>query len=192
VEPVVTRTRPTDVDAQVRDLLDRGQASTAASVLLDKLGADVFGFLVGVLGDTRRARAAYAGLVARVTAELPAFRGKCSSRVWLYSLARRELDDRRTRAKRAEPTRSGDTGVWRQAGMLAVIGAVRRALSEEERELLILRVDRLLDWQSLAITQLGEAAARAAIAREANTLRRRLDTLLERIESLTALHLRLT
>jgi uncharacterized protein involved in propanediol utilization len=76
--------------------------------------------------------------------------------------------------------------------MLAVIGAVRRALSEEERELLILRVDRLLDWQSLAITQLGEAAARAAIAREANTLRRRLDTLLERIESLTALHLRLT
>ncbi len=182
-------TRPipvSELERRVRALLDRGDIAAAADLLLGEYGADVFGFLVGVLEDKRMARAMYGGVVERVTAELSAFQWKCSPRVWLYSLARRELNQRR-----AAPRSIADTEVWRHAGLVTVIGAVRRALTEEERELLILRVDRLLDWYSLAITQLGETAVFTVIVSEARLLRRRIEALRERIESLTALHLRL-
>jgi hypothetical protein len=181
----------TEVDSRVRELIDRGDVSAAAALFLDKYGPDVFGFLSGVLEDTRVARATYKGFVKRVSAELPAFQWKCSPRVWLYYLARRELEARRSSATRSESKQVGETEVWRDAGLIKVIGAVRRTLSEEERELLILRVDRLLDWYSLAITRLGETAMFAAIVTEARVLRKRIERLLERIESLTTVHLRL-
>jgi hypothetical protein len=124
-----------------------------------------------------------------VAAELAGFQWNWSAQIWLYSLAHRELDGRRNHTPREIGEHELDTEVWRHAGLSAVIKAVRRTLTEEERELLILRIDRKLDWHSLAATRLGESVSASAIESEARLLRARMESLLERIERMTEQHL---
>jgi len=177
----------TTLDTHIRELLERGELAGAVSALLDAHGADVFGFVLGVLDNARRARVAYAGVAKHVSTELEHFQWKCSPKVWLYSLAHRELAGRRTHVEPDETKRVAAGEIRR---LLGVIEAVRSGLTEEERELLILRLDRQLDWHTLAIIQLGETATETAIAQEARGLRERIEGLLERLESVIQLHLR--
>jgi DNA-directed RNA polymerase specialized sigma24 family protein len=168
----------------------------AARHALDTYGAEVFGFLIGVLGDDALARVVYADVCQRVSSEIESFGRQCSLRTWLYALCRRELRDRRLRGKRApehterDADAPADTNPRRRAGVTGAIAAVRQALSEEERELLILRIDRRLGLDDLALTEIGHDASPFALAGERQALRVRLDDLLERVERLTAQHVR--
>src|SRR5262245_27869934 len=123
-----------DVDARVRALLEQEDSAGAAALLLSTYGADLFGFLIGVLEDVRAARRVYMTICESVAHRLATFQWRCPPRVWLYSLARRELRDRRERKAGATTSDAVPaTDVWRRADIATVIAAVRRALSEEER-----------------------------------------------------------
>jgi RNA polymerase sigma-70 factor (ECF subfamily) len=58
---------------------------------------------------------------------------------------------------------------------------LRRTLSPEDRDLLVLRLDRGLDWRAIAVTQLGENAPEHALMVEAEKLRRRLSEIRVRV-----------
>jgi hypothetical protein len=76
----------------------------------------------------------------------------------------------------------------RRTELTGAIAAIRHALTEEEREILILHVDRRLDWDDLAVTSLGEDASRADVSSEAKFLRERMNAILERVERVAVQH----
>jgi len=55
-------------------------------------------------------------------------------------------------------------------------------LLEEDRELLVLGIDRKFEWRDLALTALGEDAGRAAVAREVESLQMRMDLILQAVK----------
>jgi len=187
--PVLRPNPLSEFDARVRELVERHDVTAAVELLLEVHGPDLFGLLAGVLEDGSGARATYRAVAKRVAEELASFQWNWSAKIWLYSLAHRELHGRRAQTTGLRVERELDTEVWRNAGLSAVIKAVRRTLTEEERELLILRVDRKLDWHSLAATRLGGAASPSAIEGEARLLRARMKGLFDRVERLTEQHL---
>jgi DNA-directed RNA polymerase specialized sigma24 family protein len=173
---------PTQSDQVIRAHLAEGDVQGAVRLSMDSLGPEIFGFLVAVLGDADVSAKVYADVGQRIASELAEFRWKCPLRTWMYWIACRELQDRR---RRKGPNATSvvatpdpvDTNSSRPTGA----AQLRRNLSEEDRELLILRVDRRFDLSEVAVARLGESASPDAVARESQSLRRRMDKIVEEI-----------
>ena len=97
---------------------------------------------------------------------LESFRWQCTLRTWVYVLARSALartlrsphlrGERRERLSRvsrmsalADQIRS-ETAPWKRTEVKDAIRALREQLSDEERELLALRIDRKMSWDDIA------------------------------------------
>jgi DNA-directed RNA polymerase specialized sigma24 family protein len=176
----------TDATARVRAHLTEGDVAAAAHATFAAFGAELFGFLIGVLDDVAAARAVYVEIGERVARDLGAFEWQCCLRTWLYVVSRRALRDRRTRV--------GGDGAAVNASYSAVslsrrrvraphtILRIRRSLTEAERELLILRVDRRLTWDEIALTALGEGATSDALVAESRRAREHVGEIVRRLE----------
>jgi hypothetical protein len=158
----------------------------AAQAALEPHGAGLFGFFITALDDRGSAREAYAALRQHVANEIGDFEGRCSLRAWLYGMARRELKDRRARKPRGRGANVSTLMRVRTEDLHSAVATIRRTLTEEERELFILKVDRGFDWLELAFTSLGEHAEPASLAAEARNLRRRVEVICARVERLAA------
>ena len=178
---------------RVKNLLAEAQIEGAAQTALDAYGAEIFGFLIGVLQDFASARKVYAVVSQRAAGEIATFAWHTSLRVWLYGLARAALSDRRERARAIAPPHAETlaTVSRRPIGVTRAIAALRRELTEEERELLILRIDRGLDWTQLATTTLREGAPADEISRETRDLQARMAVLLDRVKQAASRHRRI-
>lgn len=169
-------------ERDVRAAIAAGAVAGAASDVLRAYEAEVFGFLLGVLDDPEAARDVYLGVAERVATEIGRFAWRCPLRTWLYSIAHQELARPRRSpaatpggAERSVPLPDPTSTLsFRSTGLRAAIATLRRRLFPEDRELLILSIDRGLSLQALAVTQLGEGASRAEIRRESIRLRARL------------------
>ena len=64
------------------------------------------------------------------------------------------------------------------------VRALRASLSDGERELLLLRVDRGLDWRDIAHLQLPEGAPNEDLTRHAAALRKRFERTTGRLRAL--------
>jgi hypothetical protein len=75
----------------IRAKVHAGDVLTAASDAARLYGAEIFGFLAGIIdGHTARGEV-YAGVLQSVAEEISAFEWHCSLRTWMYARARREL-----------------------------------------------------------------------------------------------------
>ena len=184
-----------ELDGRVRSLLAVGDTSAAATVVLRELGPEVLGFLSGVLGDAD-ADEVYSALSERLWKSLKGFEGRCSLRTWTYVLARREITRFRKGMRRhaegrvplselqdelAVPkTRTRSAAVTDKQRMLT---ALRDELPIEDRTLLILRVDRRLSFDeiALAFSDTPETFAEDDRRREAARLRKRFQLVKERL-----------
>ena len=93
---------------------------------------------------------------------LPTFRWECSVRTWMYTLTKRALIRHRKRAAerphRRQELGSFDaverarsrTAPWLRTEVKDAFTRLREGLEEEERELLVLRVDRGMPWEEIA------------------------------------------
>lgn len=134
--------------------------------LLRAYGAEVFGFLVAIVGR-RCARATYDAMTTRLSRAT--FEGTCAPRIWMYALAREEL--RRRKRKEIAPHVVVRVGPYRDP---CVDGsAILRRLPLDDRALLVLRVDRRWSWREIAMTTLGVRAKAARIGEEIARLRHR-------------------
>jgi len=174
----------TDVVDELRRLLDQRDLTGAASLALETYGAEVYGFLVNELhGD---AADVFSAVSERFWRGLGAFEGRCSVRTWLYVLARNAASEWRKSPRNRRDLHTGiseldaivtrvrtHTEPWRRSEVKDQIRALRDALPDEDRMLLILRVDRELEWDDVARVMLDVEAREAAIARESARLRKR-------------------
>jgi RNA polymerase sigma-70 factor, ECF subfamily len=184
-----------EFDERVRSLLAVGETGAAATLALREFGPEILGFLSGVLGDAD-ADEVFAGLSERLWRSLKGFEGRCSLRTWTYVLARHELGRFRKDMRRYV---EGRVPISELEEVLAVVRtrsrstlasarrerltALRDELPVEDRTLLILRVDRNLPWDeiALAFADTPEAFGEKAKKREAARLRKRFQLIKERL-----------
>jgi RNA polymerase sigma-70 factor (ECF subfamily) len=196
------------LEREVRSLCERGDHTAAATLAIRGYGPELLGFLVAVLGAAQRAGGdldateCFSELCEVLWRRMPSFAWESSLRTWAYAVARNVARTRRRdAARRGRRVAGGDSvleGVaqavrtetlsYLRTEKRSRLVALRDRLAEEDRMLLILRVDRKLEWNELARV-LGSAPGQdapdsTAIAREAARLRKRFQLVKDRLREI--------
>ncbi|WP_437819896.1 RNA polymerase sigma factor [Sorangium sp. So ce1078] len=188
---------PTDIDTAVRDLCAAGRLDAATTRILEELGPEVYGFLCAMRSSEADAKDAFSLFSEQLWRSLPRFAGKCSVRSWAYLLARHALTDAaRANAHRHEAVSLGfaediaaavrtATRSWLRTERADKLRALREQLSPEEQILLVLRIDRGLEWNDVARALLPIEPEPSAkdLERESAKLRKRFETLRKRLRA---------
>jgi RNA polymerase sigma-70 factor, ECF subfamily len=183
-------------ESRIRKVWETGNLSGATTLALRSYGPEVLGFLVALNKDHDAAEQAFSLFAERLWRGMQRFEWKCSVRTWSYLLARNAAADvhrgeakhRRHRAQLsdnpiseiAQEVRTATLTLLRTDSRTA-FARLRDELPDEDRALLVLRVDRELEWRDIARV-LG--AEEPAIDRETARLRKRFQAVKERLRTL--------
>jgi RNA polymerase sigma-70 factor (ECF subfamily) len=182
-----------DLEAEIAHFLATGDYRTAATRTVDGFGPEVLGFLDAVLNNHDAAREAFALACEDLWRALPRFEGRSSMRTWFYVLARHAASRLRRASRRARQqtplsqapenaarTTRSTTQPYLRSSVRDGFAAIRDGLSEQDRALLVLRVDRDMSWREIAEV-FAPGAAESAAQRVAAKLRKRFQTVKETI-----------
>lgn len=182
-----------DLEREVRRLCDSGDHAAAATAALRGYGGEIYSLICALHRDEADADDVFAAFSENLFRGLPGFAWQCTLRTWAYTLARhashrfgRELKKRR----RGVPLGGSSTGAvlvqevrtatrsFMRTEVKDRFARLRESLPPEDRMLLVLRVDRQLEWIELArVMSEAEWPDEAALAREAARLRKRFQLL---------------
>lgn len=190
-----------DRESLEKELGERAQAGAHADVaerLVRGYGPEILGFLTATLRDQASAEDVFSIFCEQMVRNLPAFERKCSFRTWSYTVARNAAHQYRLARKRrgnrevagdsrlsaaAEEVRS-QTAQYLRTEMKSRFAALRDALPEDDRVLLVLRVDKGLGFDEIARVMLssgGDDPDPSSLKREAARLRKRFQLVKERL-----------
>ncbi len=187
----------------MRRCCEEGDHDRGATLLLQGYGPEILGFLCAVHPTETEASEVFSEVAEAIWRSLPRFSWESSARTWAYAIARNVTRSRRRdvarRGKRvgvasdsmfeqlAEQVRT-QTKAYLRTENKTRLQALRDGLPEEDRMLLVLRVDRGLAWNDLARILReeggGEPANDAALAREAARLRKRFQIVKDRLREM--------
>lgn len=187
-----------ELDRAVRESCSAGEPQAAATSILEALGPHVLRLLHTRFRDEQATAEVFSLFAEDLWLGLPKFRFECSTRVWVFLLARNAGNrylDRDLRRRRAlvplsqVPDYAAHAERIRTATLLQLstphevrLSRLRAELSPEDQELLTLRIDRELDFAEIALVMLGDQHAGAELlARESARLRKRFQLLKERL-----------
>jgi RNA polymerase sigma-70 factor (ECF subfamily) len=182
-------------EEEIQALLETGEHRAAAARTVKKYGPEVLGFLTALLRDEPSAREVFSQACEDVWAGLERFEGRSSLRTWFYAIARNAAARHRRSLRRRGPHAplSGFDDLatpvpssrkpYLRTDMKAWFAGVRNRLSEDDRALLVLRVDRKLPWSEIARVFARANASDDALARKAAMLRKRFERLKDEIRS---------
>lgn len=190
------------LEREIRSHIAGRNLTGAATLVIRGYGPEIFGFLSARLRDESAAREAFAMFSEDLWRGLPNFAERSTVRVWAYALARhaairlqssphrkRErnvpLSAREALTKVADRVRT-ETAPFLRTEFKTRVAALRARLSEEDRTLLVLRVDRALGWEDVARVFLGpdESFSTRAVAAEAVRLRKRFQLVKAKIRKM--------
>lgn len=180
---------PTEAEVRIREAFDAGQLEVSATAALEAYGDQILSFIRSRLQTQGDAQEAFSMFAEDLWVSLPKFSWRCSMRTWCYTLARnaatRYVSAPARRGARNIPiTRPGvlsnmvdtirsATQAFQQTAVKGRFRALREQLDPEDQMLLVLRVDRQLSWQDLAMTMNGDIdMTDEHIARESARLRK--------------------
>jgi RNA polymerase sigma-70 factor (ECF subfamily) len=176
-----------DLERRIQEHLARGEIDEAATAALRGYGPAILGYLCTLLPEDD-ARDVFSTFAENLWRGLGGFRGECSLRAWAYRLAwhaassfRRDPYRKRkarlptTAASRLAATVNAESGLA-PGGRHARLGKLREALEPEERTLLVLRVDKELEWDEIAAVLSAEGHPVSSVA-----LRKRFERLKEKL-----------
>jgi RNA polymerase sigma-70 factor, ECF subfamily len=190
------------IEAEVRRRCEAGDVQGAATAAIEGLGPEVMGFLVVIVGDPNEAADVFADVCVRMWKGLPTFRWDSSLRTWTYVLARRAAHahrqsraDWRDRHVRISDVPEIDELIvrMRTTTMARVkeqrqtrAERLRAQLTPDEQTLLVLRVDRELEWRDVARVLADDEITDDEIDRAAANLRKRFERLRDKLRELAA------
>jgi RNA polymerase sigma-70 factor (ECF subfamily) len=185
-----------EVEGAVRRLCDGGDYGGATSAGLRGYGAEVFGFLRANLRNETDADDVFAVFAEDLWKSMPSFAWGCSLRTWAYMLAKRAAS-RVVKQKRRAPVPASselvgklvqeirtETLSYLRTEKKSRLHALRDTLPDDEKALLLLRVDRKLSWDELARVLSDEDLDDEAIKREAARLRKRFQLVKDKLRAL--------
>lgn len=175
------------LEASVTAHLERGDINAAATAAIRGYGPEILGYMTAVLRSEELARDALAVFSERLWRGLATFRRESSVRTWAYRLAFNAAVDCTRDAKRHRAEALGSTFASNLAAEVrtqtathlrtetkTAVQKLREELSLDEQTLLILRIDRQLEWDDVA-----EAMGTPAV-----TLRKRFERVKEKLRGL--------
>lgn len=177
------------VDDRVAALLQAGEADGAAAAVIETLGPAVLGYLAS-MHDEDDARDVFQAWSSDVWRGLPGFRFEASLRAWTFRLAwhassRFRRDPWRQRgvpladsaASRLAASISGQSRM--PGGRKDTLRALRLRLPPEDQTLLVLRVDKDLEWSEVAdvLAEGGERPDEATLRKRFERIKDRLATM---------------
>jgi RNA polymerase sigma-70 factor (ECF subfamily) len=180
-----------ELDQQIRERLASGDADGAATALIEALGPAILRYLRSMLRVEEDAADAFSQWSENVWTGLPAFRGEASLKTWGYRLAWNAAQNLRNQAwnRRGQRLATGQASALamsiRTRSVVVVerqrqaLDELRAALSEEDRSLLVLRLDQQLSWSEVA-----EVLAADGAPVEAATLMKRFERVKARLGEL--------
>jgi RNA polymerase sigma-70 factor, ECF subfamily len=190
----VSSTPAADRDAlerRIRSYCEAGDKTRAAKALLEGYGRELLGFLIARLRDRDAASEVFSQFTEDLWRGLDGFRWQCSARVWSYTLVRHAAshyikDAQRRRGRQVPLSRAGPlsevverirtaTRTAARTESVSRVAQLRESLPVKDQTLLILRINRKLDWKEIAQVMLheGEAVSDDVLAKEASRLRKR-------------------
>ncbi len=177
--------------------MEQGDLRAAATLIIRELGGEVFAFLRGVLHDEGDADEVFAATSERLWRSLPAFEWRSSLRTWLYVIARNEaarfaLGAKRRNVGRVPPAELENVVAAVRTETISALRTAKRdkiralwgELSVDDRTLLILRIDRDLEWIDIArifLTNDEQTCTDDELTREAARLRKRFQLIKRRL-----------
>jgi RNA polymerase sigma-70 factor (ECF subfamily) len=184
------------LEQRIRSSLDAKDFRAAATLAVEEYGPEVLGFLISFLHDENDATEAFSQTCADLWSGLPRFEGRSSFRTWFYVLARHAA----SRLRRSPQRRAGRNVPMSEVTDIAEavrsrtmphlltavksrFAAIREALPEEDRALLVLRVDRNMSWNDIARVLHPDESAEE-LARASARLRKRFQLLKDEIRAL--------
>lgn len=190
------------IEAELAERLADGDLDGVAAGVVRAYGAELAGFLVGLLRDGDAAADAFSTFCEDLWKSLPRFEPRASFRTWSYLLARHaayriakepardrrrhaglsKLDDLPAKLAEARTT----TLPHLRSEVKDRLGDARARLDPDDQVLLILRVDRDLSWRECALVLDGEHDSPAALERRAAALRKRFERIKARLRELLA------
>jgi RNA polymerase sigma-70 factor (ECF subfamily) len=193
--------KPSDPEPGIRSAWDEGNFEAAATRLIACYGAEIQGFLVAFMANHEAAAEAFAVFAQDLWVGLPRFEWRCTARAWAYKVARnaarRHAKAEKHRRARLVPLPEGftsqvaaasrtHTDSYLRTEVKTRMQELRRRLSAEDQELLILRISRQLSWSEIAVVTASEDASATPIdiGREASRLRKRYQLAKERLREL--------
>lgn len=177
------------LERQIQSKIDSGDLGAAATLIVRDYGPEIHGFLAARLRNETAAADAFSMFSEDLWRGLPRFEGRSTVRVWAYTIARHAalrlqaaphgkprrnvpLSAPEALSKLVERVRT-DTAPFVKTEFKTEVAKLRNALSDEDRTLLVLRVDRGLDWTDVARVFLGPETVPSARALSAETARLR-------------------
>jgi RNA polymerase sigma-70 factor (ECF subfamily) len=185
----------TDLEKRVRDLLAEHKPGEATTVVIRELGPEILGFLSGVLGDAD-GDDVFSTFSVQLWRTLDSFKWACALRTWCYMLARQQISrfcgKERRHGKGRVPISELEevlAAVRKTYSTLAAdhrrstLARLRNELSTEDRTLLILRVDREMSFDdiALAFADNPETVREVELKRSSTRLRKRFQLLKDRL-----------
>ena len=191
-----------DLETRIRMACSTADYVSAATLVIEGYGGEIMAFLLARLRSRSDADEVFATIAEKLWTGLPQFEWRCSLRSWLYRLARNAAIDFSTAAQNrperhvalsqhgspswlADRVRSA-TATYQQTAAKDRVRELREKLAEDDQMLLILRVDRGMDWRELAAAMGDETAPLegADLDREAARLRKRFERIKDRLREL--------
>ena len=185
-----------DVEAEIAALRAAGELKQVATLAIESYGPGVLSFLEMMLHDHADASDAFAQACEDLWKGLPRFQGRSSMKTWFYTVARHAASRLRRTARPgrlaplseisdiAERVRS-QTRPHLKTEVKFGFAAIRAALDEADRMLLVLRVDRAMSWNDVArvMADVGDDDSDEGVVRAVARLRKRVPTVKESIRT---------
>lgn len=182
-------------EGHLRELHGRGEFHALAAAAIELYGAEVFGYLVCVLRDESEADDVFSLACENLWRGISVFEGRCSLRTWFYTLARHAIGRHRRASRRDAgrrvPLSQTTSPLAAQIRSVTLpylrtqfrerFNVLLEALTVDERTLLVLRVDRALDWNEIAFVMIGPELCGDDLARASARLRKRFQALKARL-----------
>jgi RNA polymerase sigma-70 factor (ECF subfamily) len=194
----VTAAGVSEGSALEREILEHARAerwADAATVAILGYGPELLGFLRAASSSNAEAEDVFAELSERLWRKLPEFGWRSTFRSWAYVIARRLLVDRRRQveARQRREVPWSDVPPPQIAAAIrstlastpqrdeARLALVRSLLDDDERALLVLRIERRMRWPEIVriLADVDDDAER--IDREAARLRKQFARITARL-----------
>jgi RNA polymerase sigma-70 factor (ECF subfamily) len=188
-----------ELEREVRHLCEQGAQTRAAETAIRGYGPEILGVLVASHRGEQAAEEVFSQWTERLWRGLAAFTWSCSLRTWAYTLARNAsisfhrnahfrdrlhpaLPDSEALSRIALQVRT-ETRPYLRTEAKSKLAELRDSLPEEDRTLLVLRIDKQMEWKELARVMLGEEAdvSDAELTKESQRLRKRFQLLKDRL-----------
>lgn len=187
------------LERPIKEALARGNVSRATTLALELYGQEVLGWLAACMGDPTAAGDVYADFSLRLFLNIGQFRWQSSLRTWVYAVARSvRTDHQRRRENRPNHWRSLSQ-VPREVSRLVVqirqstlaylktevksafVRLRQEVLDEDQQAILILRVNREMSWDEVAIVMEARGMSAAALQTAAARYRKRFGAIKKKL-----------